>query len=449
MTANQIVGKHRAKIGALQTPSQETAAFVKSVDHAKSLNMHDLGPGPLAFGEWEAAGLERPDMDKIRAYRLERVRAYLRKFDYAGILLYDPLNVRYATDSTNMQIWVMHNHTRYAFVPTEGPVVQFEFSHCDFLSDHSANVDETRPARSWQYFIAGDRHSEQAERWAAEIADLVRQHGGGNMRLAMDRCHQEGIQALLAHGVEIFNGEEVMELAREIKSDEEIKSMRCAVHACETAVGVMHEAMQPGMMEQELWSYLHAENIKRGGEWIETRIMSSGPRTNPWYQECSSRIIEDGDLVCFDTDLVGSYGICVDMSRSWHCGDKAPTAAQKEIYQKAHEQIMRNTEWLRPGLTYEEMTHNSYQFDPDEYRMYTLLYHGVGLCDEAPAVYFPNAWKEVGYHGVLEAGMVICVESYLGRVSGGPGVKLEDQVLITETGHEVLTLYPYEEKLLA
>lgn len=201
-------------------------------------------------------------------------------------------------------------------------------------------------------------------------------------------------------------------------------------------------------MEQELWSYLHAENIKRGGEWIETRLMASGPRCNPWYQECSSRIIENGDLVGFDTDLISSYGICVDMSRTWLCGDKKPTVEQRDIYQKAHEQIMRNTEWLRPGLTYHELTHKSHQFDLDEYRVYTVLYHGVGLCDEAPAIYFPNVWDDVGYDGVLEPGMVICVESYLGRQSGGPGVKLEDQVLITETGHELLTTYPYEGRLL-
>lgn len=237
MATNLIVGKHRAKIGAQQETSQET------IEYAKSLNMHDLGPGPLAFSEWDAAGLERPDMDKIRTHRLKRVREYLRKFDYAGIVLYDPLNVRYATDSTNMQIWIMHNHTRYAFVPTEGPVIQFEFSHCDFLSDHSNNVDEVRPAFSWLYFVAGGRYNEQAERWAAEIHDLVQQHGGGNRRLAIDRCHQEGIRALEAKGIEIFNGEEVMELAREIKSNEEIKAMRCAVHACEAAINVMHEAM--------------------------------------------------------------------------------------------------------------------------------------------------------------------------------------------------------------
>lgn len=439
---NLITGKHRTKINALQKPSPETIAY------AKTLNMHDLGPGKLALAEWKAAGLPLPDMQKIRQYRLDRVRQYLRKYDYAGIVLSDPLNVRYATDSTNMQIWVMHNAARYTFIPTEGPVVLWEFSHCDYLSGHNPLIDEIRPAQAYFYFSAGDRVDEMAQRWGDEIADLVRQHGGGNMRLAIDRCNPQGLRVLEGHGIELHNGEELMEIAREIKSDEEMKAMRCAVHACERAINVMKVNLRPGMMEQELWSYLHAENIKRGGEWIETRLLASGPRCNPWYQECSSRVIEAGDLVGFDTDLIGSYGVCVDMSRTWLCGDVEPTVAQRDIYRKAYDQIMANLEWLRPGVTFHELTHKTLTYDSHDYLHYTVLYHGVGLCDEYPAIYFPSAWDDYGYDGVLQPGMVMCVESYLGRRSGGPGVKLEDQVLITEDGYELLTHYPYEEKLL-
>ena len=113
----------------------------------------------------------------------------------------------------------------------------------------------------------------------------------------------------------------------------------------------------------------------------------------------------------------------------------------------AWEQIQRNMAWLKPGLTFEEMTFESSQYDAAVFRHYSCLYHGVGLCDEYPCVYFPSAWEEIGYEGVLEPGMVICVESYVGRRSGGPGVKLEEQVLITETGHELLSNYPIAEIL--
>ncbi|MEM7801903.1 MAG: Xaa-Pro peptidase family protein, partial [Chloroflexota bacterium] len=313
---------------------------------------------------------------------------------------------------------------------------------------HSNVVDEIRPATGWFYFSAGDRFREMAAKWGAEIADLVKQVGGGNMRLAIDRCNPEGLRELEKHGVEVFNGEELMEMARLVKCEEEIKAMKCAIAACDRSIDVMRKHMVPGIMEQDLWGYLHHANITRGGEWIETRLMASGPRCNPWFQECSSRKIEAGDLVAFDTDLIGSYGICVDISRTWLCGDLAPSAEQKEIYQMAYDQIMINTACLKPGLTYRELSHKSHQYDPRVFRHYSCLYHGVGLCDEFPCIYFPGAWEAYGYDGVLEPGHVICVESYVGRVSGGPGVKLEDQVLITEDGYELLSHYPYEDVLL-
>ena len=70
---------------------------------------------------------------------------------------------------------------------------------------------------------------------------------------------------------------------------------------------------------------LHAENIRRGGEWIETRLLASGPRTNPWFQECGAAVIEAGDIVAFDTDLIGPYGYCADISRTWLAGDGRPS----------------------------------------------------------------------------------------------------------------------------
>ena len=372
----------------------------------------------------------------------------LRKCDYSGILLFDPLNMRYATDSTNMQLWITHNASRYVYVAADGPVIMFDYHDCEHLNVHSHVIDEIRVATAWFYFAAGDRYEEMAERWGAEVADLVKQYGGGNHRMAIDKCNPEGLHALEKRGIEVFNGEEVMELARAIKCDEEIVAMRCAVEACERSMDVMRDHMVPGVSEQRLWSYLHAENIARGGEWIETRLMASGPRCNPWFQECSSRIIEDGDLVAFDTDLIGSYGICVDISRTWICGDKPPTEEQKTIYTMAYDQIMHNLEFLKPGTTFQELSQSTLCYDRKDFRYYSCMYHGVGLCDEYPAIPMPWSWDDYGYKGVLEPGMVMCVESYVGRQSGGPGVKLEDQVLITETGYELLSRYPFEKGLM-
>lgn len=406
------------------------------------LNWHTLGPGEPAVSEWSTAGLDLPDLEIMRDYRLRRVREKLREFDYAGIVLSDPLNIRYATSSTNMQVWITHNTSRYAFIATEGPVILFEFSHADYLSDPFPLIDEVRPVTDWYYFAAGDTFGIKAQRWAVEIVDLVSQHGRGNTRLALDRVNPEGAQALERLGIGLENGEEIMELARAIKHPEEINAMRCAIAATETAMGVMQQNLIPGVTEQRLWSHLHAESIARGGEWIETRLLSSGSRTNPWYQECSSRVVEAGDLVGFDTDLVGSYGMCVDISRTWLCGNGRPNANQTEVHNLALEQINRGIEMVQPGATFRELTFDGFVPDPDSYRHYTSQFHGVGLCDEYPAIYFPEDWESAGYDGVVEPGMVFCVESYVGRQDGGEGVKLEEQVLVTESGHEVLSNYP-------
>lgn len=406
------------------------------------LNWHTLGPGEPALGEWAAAGLSLPDMDAVRDYRFRRVLSKLHEFDYGGIVLFDPLNVRYATSSTNMQLWITHNKSRYAFIGADGYCVIFEFSHADYLSDPFLVVSEVRPATDWYYFAAGDTYDAKAKRWAAEITELLQGHGGGNLRLAVDSLNPEGVHHLTEMGVSVENGEEVMELARCIKHPEEIRAMRCAIHACETAMAVMHDHLQPGITEQELWSHLHAESIKRGGEWIETRLLSSGPRTNPWYQECSSRVVESGDLVAFDTDLIGSFGMCVDISRTWLCGAERPTAGQQEVFDLSLEQINHGIDILGPGVTLRDLTYAGLIPDETTYRHYTTQYHGVGLCDEYPAVYFPENWEDAGYDAVVEPGMVLCVESYVGRLDGGHGAKLEEQVMITESGAEVLSTYP-------
>ena len=411
---------------------------------AGELHHMNLGPGEPLISEWAAAGLERPDLTALRQYRLERVQRQIRLMDYAGIILMDPMNIRYATDTTNMQVWVMHNGARYAYVGVEGPVIVWDYANCEFLSGHSHVVDEVRPAIGATYFLAGPRYEEQGRRWAAEIADIVHGQAGAAARVAVDQCHLSGYRALEEAGLRLGNGQEVMELARVIKGPDEIRAMRCAVHACLTTMREMHAALRPGMTEREMWALLHAGNIRRAGEWIETQILSSGPRTNPWFQEASARVIEDGDLLAYDTDLVGAYGMMVDISRTWLVGDGPPNRRQQQVHALAQEQIKRNLELLTPGRSFRELTFEAWAPPVEQYRHYSCLFHGVGQCDEYPEIYFPQIWDEWGFDGELKPGMVLAVESYVGARSGGEGVKLEDQVLVTERGPELLTDFSLE-----
>ena len=386
-------------------------------------------------------------LDAVRLYRLGRVRAALAERDLAGIVLYDPVNVRYAVDSPNMQVWCAHNEARYLYVPTEGPVRLFEFSSGDLLTSGLPTVDEVRPAVFFLYFIAGRRHEDRAKAWADELDSVIREHSGGNRRIAIDRVAPQGVIEMQRRGYEILDGFEVMESARNIKSAGEIVLMRHAVAVCEQAIAQMRAALKPGITENALWAELHRGNIAGGGEWIETRLLASGPRSNPWFRESSMRVIERGDIVAFDTDLVGPYGYCCDISRTWVC-DARPSDEQRRIYAEAYAQVQENKALLKPGVSFRELTERMRPL-ADEFveGRYSVGMHGVGLCDEYPIIPYPQDF-EPGDDGVLREGMVICVEGLATPAGGRESVKLEEQVLITAAGHEQLSTYPLEEDWL-
>ncbi len=310
----------------------------------------------LAFQEWADLGLTPPNLHKMREYRLKRIVDQLQARDLAGVLLFDPLNIRYATDSTNMQLWIAHNHARACFVSAEGYMILWDFHNCEHLSAHLPLVKEVRNGASFFYFETGNRTNEHAHHFAKEIADIVKRHGGGSNRIAVDKIEIVGLRELDKQGFDIFDGQEVMELARAVKNIDEINAMRCSIASTEIAMKKMQEATVPGVTENDIWSVLHAENIKRGGEWIECRILSSGPRTNPWFQECEPRVVKEGELLAFDTDLISTYGFCADLSRTWLIGDVEATEEQRHLYRVVYEHIQHNMEILKPGMTFEEVT---------------------------------------------------------------------------------------------
>lgn len=413
-------------------------------------NRVEIGPTALAFQEWHELGLAVPQLTRMREYRLQRIVEQLQQRDLAAVLLFDPLNIRYATDSTNMQLWITHNHARACLVTASGHMILWDFHNGDHLSAHLPLVKEVRHGASFFYFETGEHTQQHARRFATEVSDILLRHCGANKRLAIDKIEIAGVRAFDQLGVDISDGQVVLEQARLIKNIDEINAMRCSIASTEIALRKMQNASVPGVSENDIWAILHAENIRRGGEWIECRIMSTGPRTNPWFQESGPRLVEYGDMLALDTDLIGPYGSCADLSRSWLIGDAEPTEEQRQLYQLAYEHLQANMELLKPGISFRELTEHSHRL-PLEYRdqRYGVIMHGVGLCDEYPSIRYPEDYAGHGYDGVLQAGMTLCVEAYVGAVGGKQGVKLEDQVLITEQGFENLTHYPFEAKMLA
>ena len=371
----------------------------------------------------------------LASYRLERFRDQLRQRDYMGAVLYDASNIRYVTDTRNMAVWTMHGPGRYVFVATDGPVILFEYSASRHVTAGSPVVDEQVVSTPWFYFLAGPRVDEKAAIWANEIGTLVRAHGGANRRLAVDRCDPWGAELLRAQGIELFDAQAPMEMARLIKSPEEILCLQQSMAVCDLAIDRIRAAVRPGVTENQLFAILHETNIAHDGDWIDARLFTSGPRTNPWFQESSDRVIEAGDLVAFDTDMIGPRGYLADVSRTIVCPGRAATAEQRRLYDLALQQVTFNCDLLRPGLTFREFGEKCWPvpeaFVPNRYMM---MVHGVSLVDDYPSIAYAADYDEWGYDGVFKANMVVSVESYIGEVGGREGVKLEQQVLITDEG---------------
>ena len=379
---------------------------------------------------------------KLRAYRLDRVKKELEKNNLEACILFDPVNVRYALDTVNMSVYNMHNLTRYCFVPVNGPVILYEYFNCEGLSNHLNLIDEIRPAITWDYFSNGDQAGIQLEKWINEIKDLSNSYFK-NKKIAIDVVNGPAVSALNKAGIEVVDAKLVLEQARVIKSPEELKCMKAAIEVCEIGINKMREELKAGMTEDELWSILHKTNIEHGGEWIECRILSSGERTNPWMQESSNKIIQSGEIVSFDTDMVGPYGYCADISRAFVEGHKF-NEEQKKLYQMAVEHINHNSRLIKPGMSFKEFTEKSWKL-PDEYygNRYSCMVHGIGLCDEWPMIRYPTDGGQ--REGSFEKNMTITVETYIGKVAGKEGVKLEQQYLVGENGLELMSHHPLED----
>ena len=303
------------------------------------------------------------------------------------------------------RVWCLHNPVRYALVFADGPGIMFEFRGCEKQSDGLPGIDELRTARSWKFMALGDKSEAGMAAWADEIADLVRLHGGGNCRIACDRLDGAGTHALEARGLRYVEGSRITEIARSIKSEDEIELMRWTIRVCEAGMARVYEHSVPGVTERELWAHLHFENARSGGDWLETKLLTAGPRTNPWYQECSDRMCRAAEMISFDTDMIGPYGYCADLSRSWTCGYTPMTCRQRRLYETALAQVRHNLVLVRPGMDFAEFNEKSWRIPERHvpYR-YSLAIHGVGMADEWPAVPLHVDWSALAASGQFEPG---------------------------------------------
>ena len=369
--------------------------------------------------------------------------------DVAAVLLTDPVNIRYASGARNMQIFTARNPARYLFVTVDGPVVLYEFTGALHLADGLETITEVRHATTASFVAAGEQIAEVEKQWAGEIRDLVAETVGLDATVGVERVNAGAAIALRDLGLDLVDPQEAVERARAIKTPVEIACQIESMRATERAMAAMETEIRPGLTENELWSVFHQHVIAQGGDYIETRLLSSGEHTNPWFQETSDKVIGENELIAFDTDVVGCHGYYADYSRTFHAGPGAPSAEQHDLYRVAHEQVHHNMAMIEPGLTFAEYSKRAWDL-PERFadHRYYLSAHGVGMTGEYPYLYHAQDFGSFGYDGVIEPGMTLCIESFIGGADTREGVKLEQQVVVTETGTESMSLYPFDDTLL-
>jgi Xaa-Pro aminopeptidase len=388
------------------------------------------------------------DVDRLRRDRLDRLQTNMRLHDLPVCLFFNGANIRYATGTGSLTVWAESAFARHAIVPAEGTPILFESESSAHISDRVAA--DVRPAHYW--YMEGSPSAEYVRRWAAEVRSVLSELGLAGEPLAVDKLDTLGFLALQAEGVRIVDSSPATVDAREVKTPQEVALMRINGAIGEAMLSEFEAAITSGVRERELLAVLARALISRGGEYLFTGLVSSGQNTNPWGSEAGDRAVMAGDLVGVDTDGVGYGGYVIDVSRTFLC-DGEPTPEQRDAYTASHHQVTAMTELVRPGMTFGEFARSAPPL-PERYRAqrYYARAHQAGLEDEGPSIFFEEDLDErdvAAWDRTIKPGMVLCVEAYTGEVGGNFGVKLEDQLLVTEGGAELLCRYPYDGRLLS
>lgn len=382
-------------------------------------------------------------VERVTTYALARTQEALRRNGLPAALLFDAYNIRYVTGTAVMPVWTLHAMDRFLLVPADGAPVLWEYPSVRSAPNTERGHD-VRSAPSWSVFDVGTRSALRASAFVGELKATLQDMGIHDEVIGVDRADAYGFLALQAAGLTVRPAQFSMESARSIKSADEVELIRRSLAVCDAAVTRLFEGLRPGMTELEAWSLFSADAFVNGAQYVECRLLASGQRTNPWFQEASDRVIEAGEIVTFDTDLIGPAGYLADISRAYLAGDVRPTAYQRRLYGDARIFLDEILSELRPGASVAELGSRLSRRFPEQYhaQRYPFIAHSAGLTDEYPTIVFENHDD-----GEVLPGMVFCIEAYVGEVGGSEGVKLEEQVLVTDDGVEVLSHAPHDPRL--
>jgi Xaa-Pro dipeptidase len=382
------------------------------------------------------------DLALLSSERLVRLQAAMAAHGLEVCLLFNEPNIRYATGASAMPIFAMSTMVRCAVVPVEGAPILFE--HPNSVHRSRLRAGNVRPMHAWEFF---DDQQAEADVWAHETAGAISELGVGGKVIAVDRLGTPGFLALQRLGFSLVDSAPATQDAREVKTSQEVALLRSNGALVTQMLGAFEAAVLPGVRERDLLAVMSDALLRGGGEYLATSTVCSGPNTNPWRSEATGRMLEAGDLVFVDTDSVAIEGMFFCVSRTFPVGDGTPSSAQRATYSAALEWLEEMKGLVRPGLTCADIAERAPVL-PEKYmpQRYECMVHGIGLEEESPSVCYPIDGQS-NPDRVIRQGMALVVELYAGLVGADHGVKLGDQVLVTNEGLEVLAPYPFNDAL--
>ena len=397
--------------------------------------------------DWE----QRVDFERLRAHRLQRVREQLENFELGALLLFETSNIRYAT-STHIGYWAFNKGERYALVTRQGGPWIWDF--CSAARAHRLQLPDLYDEENsrggntgLQGAIAPSAGLHAAA--MAEIRDVLADQGLAGAPVGVDMAETSIFLELQAQGFDVRDGQQPMMLAREVKSADEIMLL---TQACAMVDGVyqhIFEALKPGIRESQIVALATAYLFDVGAETVEAVNSIAGERCSPHPHVFSDRLLRPGDQAYFDIiNVFNGYRTCY--YRTFAVG--RASQPQRDAFKQAREWMDAAIDLVRPGVTTDEIARvwpeaHEYGFE-NEMEAFGLQFgHGVGVgLHERPIISRLNSLTEP--IEIVE-GMVFALETYAPATDGRSAARIEEEVVVTADGPQVITLFPCEELMVA
>jgi Xaa-Pro dipeptidase len=408
--------------------------------------------GPNAV-DWE----ERVDMDRLRRQRLGRLKASLDRSELGALLSFDFHNIRYMT-STHIGTWAMDKLIRFALLPRGGEPVVWDFGSAarhhqlynPWLDGRPADPEQGR-ARAGISTLRGAFNPDAgiADGVAAKIKRELDRHGLAGEPVGVDVAELPVLAALEAAGLEVVDGQQVFLDARRIKTPDEITLLTTAATLVDAAYDELYRFLRPGVRENECVGLVAKVLYDLGSEHVEGVNAISGERCSPHPHVYSDRILRPGDPAFFD--ILHSYnGYRTCYYRCFAVG--SASAAMRDAYVRCRDYMDEAISLVKPGATTADIVSvwpRAEEFGfPDEEAAFALQYgHGVGLSIWEKPIF--SRLVSLDHPEVLEEGMLFALETYWPAADGWSAARIEEEVVVTADGCEVITKFPAEELLVA